>query len=69
MSLKDIQAQVDEWTSQFTPQYWKQHEILAQMQEELGEIGRILKTLFEMVEEEKIDNDKEKLLIEVMKIK
>ncbi|MBS3156216.1 nucleotide pyrophosphohydrolase [Candidatus Woesearchaeota archaeon] len=46
MSLKDIQAQVDEWTSQFTPQYWKQHEILAQMQEELGEIGRILNRVY-----------------------
>jgi len=46
MSLKDIQTQVDEWTSQFTPQYWKQHEILAQMQEELGEIGRILNRVY-----------------------
>jgi len=31
MSLKDIQKQVDEWTSQFTPQYWQPHEILARL--------------------------------------
>jgi len=27
MALKEIQKIVDEWTSQFTPQYWQPHEI------------------------------------------
>ena len=46
MYLKEIQKQVDEWTSRFDPQYWKPHEILAQMQEELGEIGRVLNRVY-----------------------
>jgi len=40
MSLKEIQLDVDEWTSQFDPQYWKPHEIYARLGEEFGELGR-----------------------------
>jgi len=40
MSLKDAQKDVNEWTSQFTPQYWKPHEILARLMEEVGELSR-----------------------------
>ena len=46
MPLKEIQEDVDKWTSQFTPQYWEPHQILAQMQEELGEVGRILNRVY-----------------------
>ena len=46
VSLKKVQDDVEKWTSQFTPQYWKPHEILAQMQEELGEIGRIFNRVY-----------------------
>lgn len=40
MSLKDIQKQVDEWTSQYTPQYWPPLEIIARLAEEVGELAR-----------------------------
>lgn len=40
MALKEIQKEVDEWTSQFEPQYWKPHEILARLVEETGELAR-----------------------------
>ena len=46
MSLEEYQIHVEEWTSQFTPQYWEPHQILAQMQEELGEVGRILNRVY-----------------------
>jgi NTP pyrophosphatase (non-canonical NTP hydrolase) len=40
MSLKDVQREVDEWTSQFKIQYWQPHEILARLMEETGELAR-----------------------------
>jgi len=40
MSFKDYQKQVDEWTSQFTPQYWDVGWQLSQLQEESGELAR-----------------------------
>ena len=40
MSLKDIQEEVDEWTGQFTPQYWSPHEMLSRLAEETGEVAR-----------------------------
>ena len=40
MSLKILQEDVDKWTSQFKPQYWQPHEILARLAEETGEIAR-----------------------------
>ena len=46
MSFEQYQRQVNEWTSQFTPQYWEPHHILGQMQEELGEIARILNRVY-----------------------
>lgn len=46
MSLKIIQKQVDEWTSQFKAQYWKPHEILARLVEEVGELAREINDRF-----------------------
>jgi NTP pyrophosphatase (non-canonical NTP hydrolase) len=46
MSLKDLQADVDKWTSQFTPQYWAPHEILARLIEETGELAREINHLY-----------------------
>ena len=46
MLLKDIQGQVDKWTSQFDPQYWNAHEILARLMEETGELAREVNHLF-----------------------
>ncbi len=40
MNLKEIQKQVDEWTSHYSPQYWQPHEILARLMEETGELAR-----------------------------
>ena len=40
MSLIDIQKQVDEWTNQFTPQYFKPLSIIAKLSEELGELSK-----------------------------
>jgi len=40
MSLKKIQQSVDEWTGQFTPQYWQPLEIIATLTEEVGELAR-----------------------------
>jgi len=42
MTLYDIQKDVDEWTSQFTPQYWPPLEQLARLTEETGEVAREL---------------------------
>jgi NTP pyrophosphatase (non-canonical NTP hydrolase) len=46
MSLKDIQKDVDKWTSQFDTQYWTPHEILARLIEETGELGREINHLY-----------------------
>ncbi|MDD5254241.1 MAG: nucleotide pyrophosphohydrolase [Candidatus Nanoarchaeia archaeon] len=40
MSLKKVQKDVEEWTSQFNVQYWQPHEILARLMEETGELAR-----------------------------
>jgi NTP pyrophosphatase (non-canonical NTP hydrolase) len=42
MSLEDIQKDVDEWASQFDPSYWPALEQYAQLNEEVGELGRLL---------------------------
>ena len=46
MSLKDIQKQVEEWTSQFKVQYWQPHEILARLMEEVGELSREINHIY-----------------------
>lgn len=46
MSLEKCQKEVDEWTSQWEPQYWEPHRILGQMQEELGEAARIVNAVY-----------------------
>lgn len=40
MSLNNIQKEVDDWTNQFKFPYWKPHEILARLIEEVGELAR-----------------------------
>lgn len=42
MNLEDIQKDVDEWASQFDPSYWPALEQYAQLNEEVGELGRLL---------------------------
>lgn len=46
MTLKIIQKDVDEWTSQFTPQYWPPLEMQARLTEEVGEVARELNHMY-----------------------
>jgi len=46
MTLKNFQDEVDKWTSQFEPQYWQPHEILARLMEETGELAREVNHLY-----------------------
>ncbi len=54
MSLDEIQKQTDEWTGQFTPQYWSAYQIYARLGEEFGEVGRELNHLYG-VKKKKVD--------------
>jgi len=46
MTLINLQNDVDKWTSQFEPQYWSPHEILARLIEETGELAREVNHLY-----------------------
>jgi len=46
MSLSDYQKDVDGWVSQYVDGYWKPHEILARMTEEVGEVARLINHLY-----------------------
>ena len=40
MTLKEVQKEIDVWMNQFKVPYWKPHEILARLTEEVGEVAR-----------------------------
>jgi len=40
MALKEIQKQVDDWVNQYKIGYWKPHEIMSRLSEEVGELAR-----------------------------
>ncbi len=42
MGLEELQDEVEKWASQFDPAYWPALEQYAQLNEEVGELGRIL---------------------------
>jgi len=46
MPLKEIQKQVDDWVKQYKVGYFKPHEILAQLMEEIGELAREINHLY-----------------------
>lgn len=46
MSLKEIQQDVDDWVSQYKIGYWKPHEILARLTEEMGELAREINHMY-----------------------
>jgi NTP pyrophosphatase (non-canonical NTP hydrolase) len=46
MDLPKMQKDVDEWTSQFTPQYWAPLSQLARLVEEVGELSREMNHVF-----------------------
>ncbi|MFH1602117.1 MAG: nucleotide pyrophosphohydrolase [Candidatus Shapirobacteria bacterium] len=39
-NIEQFQREVDEWTSQFDPQYWPPHEMMTRLMEETGELAR-----------------------------
>lgn len=46
MNLDKIQKDVNEWTVQFTPQYWPALEMQARLTEEIGEVARELNHIY-----------------------
>ncbi|MBI4159298.1 nucleotide pyrophosphohydrolase [Candidatus Woesearchaeota archaeon] len=46
MNLREIQGEVNKWTSQYKPQYWSPHEILARLMEETGELAREINNIY-----------------------
>jgi NTP pyrophosphatase (non-canonical NTP hydrolase) len=46
ISLREMQLEVDNWISQFTPSYWTPLSIMAQVAEETGELARNLNNLY-----------------------
>lgn len=46
MSLEDVQKDVDNWTRQFSPQYWPALEMMARLTEETGEVARELNHMY-----------------------
>jgi NTP pyrophosphatase (non-canonical NTP hydrolase) len=46
MDLKEAQARVDQWISQFEEGYWPPMDNLARLMEEVGEVARELNHLY-----------------------
>lgn len=67
MSLNDIQKDVNEWTSQFEPQYWPPYQILARLMEETGEVSREINHLYG-VKKKKLDEKNNSLGQEITDI-
>lgn len=42
LSLRQAQAQVDEWVQRVGHGYWSPHEMLARLTEEVGEVARLV---------------------------
>lgn len=59
MKIEQFQKDVDKWTSQFTPQYWSPHEILARVTEEVGELSREINARFGPKKKKEGEKDKE----------
>jgi len=46
MSLKDIQKEIDDWVQQYKIGYFKPHEIITRLAEEVGELAREVNHIF-----------------------
>lgn len=46
MSLKDIQKEIDDWVQQYKIGYFKPHEIITRLAEEVGELAREINHIF-----------------------
>lgn len=58
-TLKEIQKQVDKWTSQYKIQYWRPHEILDRLTEEVGELAREINHIYGPKRKKLIEDAKE----------
>lgn len=45
LSLRQAQAQVDQWVQSVGSGYWTPHEMLARLTEEVGEVARLINHL------------------------
>ena len=59
MVLKEIQKEVDEWVSQYKMGYWKPHDNLAHLTEELGELAREINHRFGPKKKKDTEEDNE----------
>lgn len=59
MDIKKYQKDIDKWTSQFDPQYWSPHEMLARVTEEVGELAREINARFGPKVKKKGEKDNE----------
>jgi len=46
MSLKDTQKEIDDWVQQYKIGYFKPHEIITRLAEEVGELAREVNHIF-----------------------
>ena len=59
MSFKEIQKEIDDLMQQFTVPYWKPHEILARITEEVGELAREINHIFGPKKKKSTEENKE----------
>ena len=59
MSFKEIQKEIDDLMQQFTVPYWKPHEILARITEEVGELAREINHVFGPKKKKSTEENKE----------
>jgi len=57
--MKQIQKQIDEWVQQYKVPYWKPHEILARLMEEVGELAREVNHRYGPKKKKPTENTKE----------
>lgn len=57
MGLKYVQNEVDKWVKQYKIGYFKPHEILTQLTEELGELAREVNHRFGPKKKKKTDDE------------
>ena len=67
MSLKDIQKEINDWVQQYKIGYWKPHEIIARLAEEIGELAREVNHIFGP-KKKKSEEDKKEMADEIADI-
>jgi len=64
MSIMDKQKEVDKWVQQYKIPYWKPHEIMARLMEEVGELAREVNHIYGP-KKKKAEEDKKELADEI----